>query len=64
MFLAGAGVQPGLHGGRPDLTQLLEGDLRHTVDFRGVYAAVLDKVLGVDPALVLNGDFEAPPLIA
>lgn len=41
VFLAGAPVKAGLHGDRPDLTQLVDGDLRHTIDFRQVYASVL-----------------------
>jgi uncharacterized protein (DUF1501 family) len=36
------------------LTDLDNGDLKTTVDFRAVYAEVLDKVLGADPTRVLD----------
>ncbi len=41
LFLAGAGVNGGLHGKHPSLTDLAEGDIQHTVDFRSVYGTVL-----------------------
>lgn len=55
VFLAGAAVRPGLHGPAPDLHTLQNGDLQFTVDFREVYAAVLDRWLRVDPAGILPG---------
>lgn len=57
LFLFGPAVQPGLKGAYPSLTDLDQGDLKHTVDFRRVYAAVLRDWLSVNPAPVL-GDFE------
>lgn len=36
MFLIGTGVRGGLHGGYPSLTDLDNGNLRMTTDFRGV----------------------------
>lgn len=41
LFLAGAAVKGGLHGTHPSLTNLAEGDIQHTVDFRSVYGTVL-----------------------
>jgi len=55
MFLMGRGVVGGLHGQQPSLTDLDGGDLRSHVDFRDVYAATLDRVLGADPGAVLSG---------
>ncbi len=40
LFVLGGRVKGGLHGSRPSLDDLREGDLRHTVDFRDVYSAV------------------------
>lgn len=57
LFLAGPACKVGVHGAAPDLGNLLEGDVRHTFDFRGVYAEVLDKWLNVDAAEVLGGRF-------
>ncbi|MEV6494642.1 DUF1501 domain-containing protein [Actinoplanes sp. NPDC051633] len=55
MFVLGKGVHGGLHGDPPSLTDLDDGDLKHTVDFRDVYGALLAGALGVDPAPVLGG---------
>jgi uncharacterized protein (DUF1501 family) len=41
LFLAGPGIKGGLHGSHPSLTELADGDIQHTVDFRSVYASVL-----------------------
>ncbi len=59
MFLAGAKVQGGVTGSHPSLAKLGDGDLVHTVDFRSVYATVLDKWLGC-PAEKLLGQRFAP----
>ncbi len=53
VFLAGPMVQPGVHGARPSLGSLDDGDLKYTVDFRTIYAAILDNWMKIDsqPAL-------------
>lgn len=63
MFLAGPGCRPGLGGSRPDLSALDDGDVRYGLDFRQVYASVLDRWLGVDSAAVLGGRFAPADLI-
>jgi uncharacterized protein (DUF1501 family) len=60
MFLAGGKVKPGLLGKYPSLTDLDEGDLKFTTDFRSVYAAVLEQWLGVAAEPILGGKF--PPI--
>ncbi|HZN72653.1 MAG TPA: DUF1501 domain-containing protein [Micromonosporaceae bacterium] len=55
MFLIGAGVRGGLYGPPPNLRDLDNGDLKYTTDFRDVYAALLQGVLGTDPARILDG---------
>jgi uncharacterized protein (DUF1501 family) len=55
MFLLGAGVRGGLYGEPPSLTDLDQGDLKYTTDFRDVYATLLSDVLAADPGQVLNG---------
>ena len=62
VFLAGAGVRPGLAGRTPSLTDLDEGDLKVGVDFRRVYAAVLDGWLGLPAEAALGRSFEPLPL--
>ncbi|MBM2614613.1 DUF1501 domain-containing protein [Actinoplanes sp. LDG1-06] len=55
VFLLGDGVQGGLHGEPPNLTDLDEGDLKFTTDFRDVYATLLRDVLAADPEQILDG---------
>lgn len=64
MFLAGGGVRPGLHGAAPSLVDLLDGDLKMSLDFRSVYATVLDHWLRLSPEPILAGRFERLPLFA
>ena len=62
VFLFGEGVNGGLYGDPPDLRNLDDGDLRYSVDFRSVYATVLEEWLGSESAPVLFGEFETLPL--
>jgi len=64
VFLAGPGVKPGLHGATPSMTDLEAGDLKMSVDFRRVYAAVLKRWHAVDPHPVLDGEFDDLPVLA
>jgi uncharacterized protein (DUF1501 family) len=63
MFLIGDPVRPGLHGKRPSLSDLDGGDLKHTTDFRSVYASILRQWFGVEPSTVLGRAFSEEPLI-
>ena len=54
MFLIGGGLkQKGLINEMPDLSDLSDGDLKHQVDFKSVYATVLNKWLNTDDRQVL-----------
>ncbi|MFC3502466.1 DUF1501 domain-containing protein [Micromonospora krabiensis] len=53
VLLLGSGVRGGLYGAPPSLTDLDDGDLRYGVDFRDVYATLLERVLETDPGRVL-----------
>jgi uncharacterized protein (DUF1501 family) len=55
VLLLGAGVRGGLYGEPPSLTDLDQGDLKYTTDFRDVYATLLADVLAADPARILDG---------
>lgn len=57
MFVLGGKVKAGLHGSQPSLTQLGDGDLIYTVDFRSVYATMLDKWLHAPSEAVLGRKF-------
>ncbi len=61
VLLAGRCVRPGLHGAYPSLTDLADGDLKMTVDFRRVYATVLEGWLGLRSKEALGGTFEPLP---
>jgi uncharacterized protein (DUF1501 family) len=64
-FVVGDRVNGGLHGGQPSLTNFDDwGNLRHTVDFRQLYATMLDQWLGADSHEVLGYNFGGLPLIA
>ena len=54
MFLFGTPVRGGFHGASPSLTELDNGNLRYTTDFRSVYAAILEGRLNATPSDVLG----------
>lgn len=57
MFLVGGGLkQKGMVNELPDLSDLQEGDLKYSVDFKDVYATVLNRWLGADDRSILGGD--------
>ena len=65
MFVIGSGVEGGLHGRHPSLTDLDDGNLKMTTDFRRVYATMIREWLGYkDPESILKGSFESLPLFA
>jgi len=57
VFLAGPGVRSGLAGDAPKLLDLQDGDLKMSVDFRRVYASVLEDWLGLPSKSSLGGEF-------
>jgi uncharacterized protein (DUF1501 family) len=57
VFLAGPGVQGGVVGAMPSLTDLVDGEPKMTTDFRAVYATILEDWLGLPAADVLAGRF-------
>ena len=63
LFVAGAGVKGGFYGEEPSLTDLDDGDVRFNVDFRSVYATMLDRVVGVDPRSILGSTFPILDLV-
>jgi uncharacterized protein (DUF1501 family) len=65
VFLAGSGVKPGLVGTTPSLLDLdpKHGDLKVGIDFRQVYAAVLEDWLNLPSPSALGGTFQKLPLL-
>jgi uncharacterized protein (DUF1501 family) len=64
LFMIGGGVKGGLYGTAPDLAATNMGNVRFTVDFRSVYATVLERWLGRPSVPVLNGEFVQLPILA
>ena len=65
MFVLGKQVKGGLYGKQPSLTDLDDGNLKMTTDFRSVYATMLSQWLGFDDVkTVLKGEFPVLPLFA
>ncbi|MCA9292002.1 MAG: DUF1501 domain-containing protein, partial [Phycisphaerales bacterium] len=54
MFVLGDRARVGIHGGVPNLGDLDDGDVRHTTDFRDVYATLLERWLDVRHEAVLG----------
>ena len=59
-FVIGDAVKGGLHGEYPSLdpNKLDEGDLRFNNDFRGMYATLLEKWMGLDSKPIVGGTYE------
>jgi uncharacterized protein (DUF1501 family) len=58
LFVMGAKVKGGLHGTAPNLGVDRNQDLTYSIDFRQVYATVIDRWLAGDSAAVLGRKFE------
>jgi len=55
MFFVGGGLkQKGIYNPLPDLTNLDDGDVKFQLDFKQMYATVLNKWLGADADLILK----------
>src|SRR5262249_6268331 len=64
MFLVGGKVKPGLVGAPPSLEKLQDGNLSFGIDFRQVYAAILEKWLGVASKDVVGSGFKPAEVFA
>jgi uncharacterized protein (DUF1501 family) len=58
ILVAGGGVRGGLMGTTPRLLDLAQGGMKDSLDFRRVYATVLEKWLGISAQAALGGRFE------
>ncbi len=60
-FMIGEKVKGGLYSEYPSLERtewLNDEDLKHTIDFRGIYGTILEQWLGLDPVPIVGGNFE------
>lgn len=58
MFLVGPMVRAGVLNDHPSLSDLDNGDLKYTTDFRRVYAGILDGWLKADSKKILEGTYK------
>jgi len=56
-FISGALQQKGLINDLPDLSDLDNGDLKYKIDFKQVYATILNKWLQADDAAILEKQY-------
>lgn len=63
MFVIGLGIRGGLYGTHPSLERLENGDATFTVDFRSVYATVIEKWFGRSAKSVIAGEFPLLPFL-
>ncbi len=65
MFVVGDHVRAGLLGEYPSLApdDLFEGDLKYKVDFRSVYASVIESWLKTKSEPILGRKFEPLPIV-
>ncbi|MBK7404327.1 MAG: hypothetical protein IPJ41_06740 [Phycisphaerales bacterium] len=64
MFLVGPMVRQGLIGEHPSMTDLDDGDLKYKIDFRSVYAGILEDWLSADSRASLGGEYRKLPILA
>ncbi|PWT97874.1 MAG: twin-arginine translocation pathway signal [Bacteroidetes bacterium] len=57
-FISGGLKQKGVLNNMPDLRDLQDDDLKYQVDFKNVYATVLNKWLGADDTAILGKKFD------
>jgi len=57
-FISGGLKQKGMLNALPDLSDLQDGDLKHTVDFKQVYASLLRNWLNADDLKILGRKYE------
>jgi uncharacterized protein (DUF1501 family) len=63
VLIAGPSVRAGLAGEPPSLGDLQDGDLKWSIDFRSVYATLLEQWLKTPAEPVLGGRFATLPLV-
>jgi uncharacterized protein (DUF1501 family) len=60
-YIIGERVNGGLYAEYPSIKRkdwLNDEDMRHTIDFRGIYGTVLEQWMGVEAAPIVGGQYE------
>ena len=63
MFVMGSSIRQGIVSRHPSLTDLDQGDLKYVVDFRSVYASVLQNWLNTPSKPILGDQYPVLPLV-
>lgn len=63
LFAVTTAGKGGFYGAMPSLTDLVDGDLKYSTDFRQVYATWLDRWLEISSPAVLGATFEPVPFV-
>ncbi len=64
VFLMGGSLKnQGVHGGSIDLNNLDNGDVRFNIDFRSIYAEILDQWMGTDSTEIIGRSFKSHSVI-
>lgn len=65
VFLMGENLKhQGMYNSPADLINLDEnGDIKYEIDFRAIYASLLQDWLNTEPSLIINGDFKRLELV-
>lgn len=58
VFIAGDAIKPGILSKYPSLTDLEDNEMKATVDFRSIYASLLQDWLGIEATGPLGGKFK------
>jgi uncharacterized protein (DUF1501 family) len=63
MFVMGSSIKQGIVSPHPSLTDLDQGDLKYIVDFRSVYASLLQNWLNTPSKPILGDQYPLLPLV-
>ncbi|HTA39032.1 MAG TPA: DUF1501 domain-containing protein [Candidatus Acidoferrales bacterium] len=63
LFLIGGGVKGGIYGDNPVIGQEAFGNVKYTIDFRNVYATILERWLNRPSVPILSGTFPTLPVL-
>ena len=63
VLVIGPRVRGGTYGTRPDLTQLVEGNLVPGIHLGSVYSSLIAQAFGVDPAPIMGHNYPMLPLL-
>jgi uncharacterized protein (DUF1501 family) len=63
VYIIGSKVKGGVYGDGPSLTTLDDGDLKYKIDFRSIYATMLDRWMAADSKQILGQNFDYIPFV-